>query len=135
MLNLNYRIEQVNKSSSHELPRRLTKRIDRRISNQDRCPRLVKKKSIIDNRTKEVIFVKSPDNNVDDSMSVTSNRTYFENMNSKESIVKLKQRDEMNAGLESLKRNMQWVRLNLNHHVANQRSICFVLDNYFEHYK
>ena len=97
---------------------------------------LSKKKSITDKRTNEVIFLKSPpDNNIDDSMSVTSNRTYLDNVNSRESIIKLRQRDEMNASLERLKKNMHWVRLNLNSHVANQRSICFVLDTYFEHYK
>ena len=30
---------------------------------------------------------------------------------------------------------MKWVQIRLSHHVVEQRSICFVLDTYFEHYK
>ena len=37
--------------------------------------------------------------------------------------------------LDRLMRQMQWVKLHLGHHVVNQRSIHFVLDTYFEHYK
>jgi len=29
--------------------------------------------------------------------------------------------------------NLRWVRQHLSHHVVNRRSICFVLDTYFEH--
>ena len=84
-------------------------------------------------KSKDVIIVQ--DRTIDDSMSATSGRTFFEHQASKESLVKLQKLEVIEQRIQVLRKNMQWVRLNLIHHVVNHRSICFVLDSYFEHYK
>lgn len=47
----------------------------------------------------------------------------------------LNPKEDLRHSLDSLKNNLLWVKLQLSHHVVSQRSICFVLDTAFDHYK
>ena len=43
--------------------------------------------------------------------------------------------EQLTETLESLSQSIHWVQIRLTHYVVQRRSICFVLDSYFEHYK
>lgn len=59
----------------------------------------------------------------------------MENVQSRESILKLERFDRLSKSLDNLKSNLQWTELQLSRHVVGQRSINFVLDSDFEHMK
>lgn len=66
--------------------------------------------------------------NLDDSASIGSAVT-----SAKFGRRRFKLKNEKLA--ECIDKNIAWIQLNLSHHVINRRSICFVLDNQFKHYK
>ena len=71
------------------------------------------------------------DRNFDDSLShVSSGMPGTSVGKSKQELLMEKQ-----ESLTQILRSVQWVRLHLSHHVVSRRSLCFVLDTYFEHYK
>ena len=133
---LNVSIARMIQEDEQVLPRRISRRIDRRISNKERTSavsrsiKIMRSKSSTEKRSTEVVLLRAA--NVDDSMSALSGKTQMRFLESKEEGKRV---DSLQRSVKRLEDNLNWVKIRLSQHVVDRRSICFVLDTDFQHVK
>ena len=113
------------------LSRRLTKLMERRHStNKEETNQITRAGRQLTFKQKSQMVASH-----DDSRSFVSDKSNIRRYGSPDSEKKELKRHKLEYEMKKLINSKEWVNINLSQFIVSQRSICFVLDTYFDHYK